>query len=173
LFGLVLPQADTVDGELEITVEQCEYRLNATAVWHLQDISLTALIDNAALVADDGAEGTYHGNADVTWAASTNYPPPCYVVHHPAPSRAYVTGEKHGELLQVTVQYEETAAFAGNLVCPEASEPAFGDKLVGPEDLQVWVPAAGGTGTPGHPALSGVEVLDSAAVVSARVVAGK
>jgi hypothetical protein len=173
LYGVVLPQVDTVDGEQGITVEQCEYRVNATAVWHLQDISLTALIDNAALVADEGGEGQYHGNADVKWVASTIYPPPCYVVHHPAPSRANITGEKHGALLQVTVQYEATAALFSNQVCPEASTPMFADKLVGPEDLRVWMPAWGGTGTPRHPGLSGAEVLDSVAVVSARVESGQ
>jgi hypothetical protein len=166
-FGLTL--LDTVDGELEITVEQCEYRVNATAVWHLQDTSLMALIENAALAPDEGAEGKYHGDADVKWVASTITALPCYVVHHPAPSRAFLTGEKHGELLEVLVKFEETAALFSNLVCPESSVPEFGDKLVGPEDLRVWMPATGGTGTPRHPALSGMEVRDSVAVVDVRV----
>jgi hypothetical protein len=173
LLGIVVSQ-EVVTGSAQVTVEACEYRVNATAVWHLQDISLTALIENAGLVADEGAEGQYHGNADVKWVGSTVYPPPCYVLHHPAPSRAYITGEKLGELLlEVKVVYEDTPALFSDLVCPEASVPMFGDKLLGPEDLQVWVPAFGGTSGTRHPELGGVEVLDSVAVVNVRVVNGK
>jgi hypothetical protein len=172
LLGIVLSR-EVVTGSAQVTVETCEYQVDATAVWHLQDISLTALIENAGLVADEGAEGQYHGNADVKWVGATVYPPPCHVLHHPAPSRAYITGQKLGELLlEVKVVYEDTPALLSDLVCPEASVPMFVDMLLGPEDLQVWVPAFGGRAD-AAPGLDGVQVLDSAAVVDVRVAGGK
>jgi hypothetical protein len=83
-------------------------------------------------------------------------------------------GQKLGELLlEVKVVYEDTPALLSDLVCPEASVPMFADMVLGPEDLQVWVPAFGGTSGTRHPDLDGVQVLDSAAVVDVLVVKGK
>jgi hypothetical protein len=169
LLGVVL-SSNVVTGQIPITVEQCEYRVNAVAVWNLEDITLTAYIENGPLVADPGGDGHYAGNAEVKWIGATVYDPPCYVAHHPAPSRAYITGEKIGDnLLEVKIVYEPTPALFANLVCPEDNVPLFAGQMLGPGDLRVWVPATGG-GAERQPLLSGVKIESSSAVILVRPV---
>ena len=167
LFGLALG-GDTVSGSTDVVVEDCAYQANVTAVWRLADSELAATIVHAALVPDEGAEGHYHGSAEVTWAGATTYPPPCYVSHHPAPSRAHLAAETVGDdLLQVTVSFEPTPALLADLVCPDSTEPMPASQTLAPEVLRVWVPAAGGSAQ-GRPGLSGVEIESSSALVQVR-----
>ncbi|MEP7358680.1 MAG: hypothetical protein ABI847_15645 [Anaerolineales bacterium] len=169
LFGVVVSQ-DTIVGSTEVVVEDCDYQVNVDAVWHLEDITLSAYVVEGALVAKPGAPGQYAGESDVIWSGETVYPPPCYLNHHPAKSRAYITGEKIGnDLLEVKVVFESTPSLLADLVCPETTLTLFDTQMLSPEDLRVWVPASGGSAAR-QPDLAGVQIEDGSALVQVRAV---
>jgi hypothetical protein len=170
LLGLVL-SSDTVTGQLPITVEKCEYRVIVTAVWKMEGpISLFAEITDAALAPN--GDGKYAGNADVKWTSAWTYPPPCHVVPHPKPSRAYITGEidAKGDL-EVNIIFEDTLGLAATLVCPTgAGEIVTG--VLQPESLRLWFRTSGGTDRR-HPALKGTATLSQLATVTLIPVSGQ
>ncbi len=162
LLGVVL-SSDTVTGKLALTVEKCSYRMDVTGVWHMEGkITLIAEITNAALAPI--GDGQYAGNGDVTWFAETKYPPPCHVVHHPPPSRVYITAKSIGrDLLEVNVTWEESHAMSSTLVCPTASSDMFGSHPITPDPARFWVLSTGGTSRR-QPALFGATTIDRTAI---------
>ena len=165
LLGILI-SSDTVTRNLAVTVEKCEYRVNATAIWHVENITVIATIDEAALAPDEGAEGHYHGNADVKWVAWGDYPPPCFVVQRPASSRAYITGEKQGDyVLEVKVVIEGRPGTFLELHCPAGITvlPLSLGHMLSPEDMRLWVLTSGGSATR-HPALIGLGAGGTAVV---------
>jgi hypothetical protein len=171
VLGVVL-SADTVSGDLTLTVEKCVYRIDATGVWHMEgNITLIAEITNAALAPD--GQGNYAGNADVNWFAETKYPPPCRVAHHPPPSRAYVTGNSIGrDLLEVNVTFEATPAMSSTLICPTRSSDMLGDHPITPDTARFWVISTGGSATR-HPTLLGASTTDRVVIYTVTRVTGQ
>ena len=172
LLGVVL-SSDTVTGKLALTVETCAYRVDATGVWHQEGkITLIAEITDAALA--PLGDGKYAGNADVKWFGEFRYPPPCYVVMHPAPSRAYITGTAIGtDLLEVKMNFEATPAMFSTIFCPKSnSVDMFAGQMLTPESLRLWVLTSGGTSRR-KPSLGGIQVLDGTAIVTVIPVKGQ
>jgi hypothetical protein len=145
LLGVAL-SSDTVTGEMPVTVKTCEYRVSVIAIWTMEGpITLIAKITDAGLPLLPGFDDKYLGKADVTWSGVTQYPPPCHVIHDPVPSRASIVAEKLGDLLEVTVRFEATAAMLSTLVCPTASQAMFANQFLTPDVLHSSVPDYGGT----------------------------
>ena len=176
LLGIVI-SSDTVMDSVAVTVEKCEYRLNATAIWRTKadvgDWNLIATIENAALVLDPGVIGHYKGTADVKWVGIFPREAPCWIVSHPPPSAATLTGQAEGNgLLKVTLVYEPALAFSSTLFCPNGNVEMFASKTVTPQKVSLWVP----TGLSGsfifHPDLAGYTIIDGLETVDVRPVPG-
>jgi len=169
LFGVAL-SSETVSGEITVTVEKCEYRVNATAIWRsAPNATIIAVITDAAL-AQDG-DGKYQGNADVSWA-ELEVAPPCTVIHYgPAPSRAFITGETLGsDLMEVKVIYEQTPSLGATVACPPIGIVERPESvMLGAESLRFWVLTSGGSATR-HPALEGAPTFDGTVIVDVRPV---
>lgn len=177
LLGIVL-NSDTVMDSVAVTVEKCEYRVNATAIWRqkgdIGDLILVATIENAALVPDPGVIGHYHGTADVKWVGIFPYKAPCHIDNHPPPSAATLTGEVEGNgLLKVTLVYLPTPALSSTLVCPEASTEQFASQMLTPQKVSLWVPTGLSGSLTFHPDLAGVQIIDGLENVDVRPVPGQ
>ena len=177
LLGIVF-NSDTVMDSVAVTVEKCEYRVNATAIWRqkgdIGDWILIATIENAALAPDPGVIGHYHGTADVKWVGIFPYKAPCWIVTHPPPSAATLTGEVvANSLLKVTLVYQPTPALSSTLICPGASVEQFGSQMLTPGKVSVWVPT-GLSGSFTLPTdLAGVQIIDGIEKIDVRSVPGQ
>lgn len=153
-LGLVLSSVE-VYTDIDVTVEDCKYKVNAVSVWVL-DPGFTAVaeIDEAGMTVD--AEGLYTGSASVHWDIIYIDVSPCTLSHGSVlpPTEAELHGELDGPDLLLDVVFQPVK-FKTGLTCPDVGTPAgFTPVLLPPDPLSIEVPSSGGRITQAH-ALTG------------------
>lgn len=139
---------DLVSDMLDVTVQDCNYKVTAISRWSLFGIGYVAIIDQAEMTAD--APGHYKGTATVSWVITEVHPRAgCRPHVVMSTSQADLTGDmdKDGQQLVVDLAYQLAEATWLTFLDDCTTESSTQSLPYTPAPLTFSVPASGGDST--------------------------
>ena len=140
IIGLPLvTRRDFVESQVEITVEECQYKITAISHFSAQGVTFVATMEGALT---KGADGRFTGLATVTWVGGRFVSYDCVSVFTIDPSQVELLGVQEGDELTVNVAY--LPANLGNATnCPGAGSGNYPGKII-PDPITLTVSVSGG-----------------------------
>jgi hypothetical protein len=137
-FPPVVDRRDFVNATVDITVEECQYKVLTVSHFLEQGVKLTARMEGML----HGADGHYSGTGTENWIGGIAVAGDCSSAITVYTSDATLTGELEGDTLKVSVVY--SPAFLENIGgCPSG---VVDQDWVTPDPLGIAVPASIGGG---------------------------
>lgn len=141
----LIDRRDFVEDQVEITVEECQYKVTTISKWEYSgqvNIRIEAWISEAGLV-DDGT-GRYTGTGSVTWTVFTSQLLDCDAQSVITTSQAHLTGAREDDELTVDVAFD-TANISFPTFCEREGVAQGGTPVqLTPDAVTFTVPASGG-----------------------------